>query len=205
VLRLRRPGGRLLLNEGRDEGPSDPRERRPVITPSAMTMGGVEESEQQIRVCKSGGGVGKVFEKLFHRCVVVLEGADLDSAPAGDSEPGAPVPCDAQVGRRDDPKSAEVLLGLGEGSVGGDDLVVDHANDCRRRVVEAAGENQATPCGELVGEGVDSIVGPLELLLRERGLVTIDSKQVLRHSGSLLVGNVRTVSASYPPYERYPP
>src|SRR6185312_14537926 len=76
---------------------------------------------------------------------------------------------------------AEVLLRLGKGSVRGDDLAVDRADDRRRRVVEPAAEDQASGRRELIGEGVDVDVGLLELLLRKVPVVAVDRKQVLRH------------------------
>ena len=55
---------------------------------------------------------------------VVLEGTDLDRALAGDGGLGGPGQGGVEVGGLDDPEAAELLLGLGEGAVGGEDVAV---------------------------------------------------------------------------------
>lgn len=59
-----------------------------------------------------------------------------------------------------------------------------------------AGEDQAADCSELIGEGVDILVGPLKFLLREGLVVAVDCKQVLRHLGAPCPGCRHRIGAS---------
>src|SRR3954447_12000634 len=60
---------------------------------------------------------------------LVLEGTDLDRASARPGGLGGPVEGRVEVGALDDPEATDVLFGLGEGAVGGQDLVVLHLDD----------------------------------------------------------------------------
>ena len=76
----------------------------------------------------------------------LLERPDLHPRAAGGRPLGGPFEGGVQVDDRDDPKPAQLLLGLGERPVGGDHLTALGANDRGRGGrVQAAGEHTQAP------------------------------------------------------------
>ena len=113
-----------------------------------------------------------------------------------------------QVGGLDDPEAAELLLGLGERTVGGDDLAAlaaDHRGGGRR--VQAAGEHPGAGRLQLGVEGVHRLVRPLDLLrrtgpVRPRSMCT-DSRYCFM--SSLLLSGRRSAGPLNPVHERVSP
>src|SRR5439155_13995695 len=99
---------------------------------------------------------------------LVLEGAHLDRGPAGHRGPGGQGQRLVEVGGGHDPEPSELLLGLGEGAVGGDHVAAlggpDDGGGGGR--VQPAGEDPVSRRLELLVEGVDVLVHPLDLRLR---------------------------------------
>ena len=123
---------------------------------------------------------------------LVLEGPDLDRAPQAALPSAAQLQGGVEVGGLDDPEAAELLLGLGEGAVGGEDLAALVASTT---VAVSAGcrppANTQAPCVlELGVEGVDGGEHLLHLVLG--GIVLaldhVHGEQVLRHVGSSWFG-----------------
>src|ERR1700744_2045648 len=109
------------------------------------------------------------------------ERAHLDGGAAGHGALAGPVQGGVQVRRLDDPEPAEVLLGLGERPIGGDDLAAlgpDHGG--RGGVLKATGEHPGPGLPDLFVEARDALVG----VLGRRGLepVRVNGQQVLGHN-----------------------
>src|SRR5712691_12329168 len=107
---------------------------------------------------------------------LVLERAHLDRPAAGLRSLGSQFECRVQVRGLDDPEAADLLLGLGERPVGGDDLAALGSDYGRVRVrVQPAREDPGAGGLELGVERVDRLEGGLHLLVGEmRGLVVVD-------------------------------
>src|SRR5688500_16962975 len=112
-----------------------------------------------------------------------LERSDLDGTAAGLRRLGGDLQCRVEVGCLDDPETAEVLLGLGERSVGRDHLVTGGVDGgrCLDRL-QATAEDPVAVGLELLVERVDGVVDRLELVGCVRvGAVVVDGQHVLRH------------------------
>src|ERR1022692_2833125 len=115
---------------------------------------------------------------------VHLERAHLDRAAAGFRRFRRPRQRRIQVVRLDDPESAELLLGLGEGAIGGEYLAVahpHHGRDAGR--LQAAGEDPGPRLAERGVDRLDVVVHLLHDLLRRGGLAidVVHGQQVLLH------------------------
>ena len=105
-------------------------------------------------------------------------------AAAGGRAAGGQRQGGVEVGRLDDPEAAELLLGLGEGAVGGDGLGaggVDHRGHVGG--VQAAGEHPGALGLELVVEAAGGLVGLLHLGLGGGAVAidVVDGEEVLGH------------------------
>src|SRR6266566_6015331 len=120
----------------------------------------------------------------------LLEGPDLHRRSTGGGSLGRPVERGVQVGGLDDPETAQLLLGLRERPVGGDDLAALGANDRGRAWrVQAAREHPRPRRLELGVERVDRLVCLLCLRARAFGLSLdhVHGEQVLLHVSSPFV------------------
>src|ERR1022692_4894650 len=132
----------------------------------------------------SKGGCVMSAARVLLASGAVLERAHLDRAAAGFRRLRRPRQRRIQVGRLDDPESAELLLGLGEGAIGGEYLAVahpHHGRDAGR--LQAAGEDPGPRLAERGVDRLDVVVHLLHDLLRRGGLAidVVHGQQVLLH------------------------
>src|ERR1022692_534554 len=137
----------------------------------------------------SKGGCVMSAARVLLASGAVLERAHLDRAAAGFRRLRRPRQRRIQVVRLDDPESAELLLGLGEGAIGGESLPVahpHHGRDAGR--LQAAGEDPGPRLAERGVDRLDVVVHLLHDLLRRGGLAidVVHGQHVLLHGCLLL-------------------
>src|SRR5947209_13409742 len=137
---------------------------------------------------------------------LVMEGPDLDGGLAGNGRLLGPGQGRVQILGLDDPEAADLLTGLRERTVGGQDVAVLLAHDGgRRRLVQPTGEDPGPFLLHRLVEGIHVPERLLHRLLRRRLLPLhhVHREQVLLHRG--LLGSTGTLPASRHLHERPAP
>src|SRR4051812_14344133 len=141
------------------------------------------------------------------RLLVRLERTDLDGAAAGDGRLAAPLEGGVEIRCLDHPEATDLLLRLGERTIGRRDAAAGAVDDGRRLgCLEATGEHPRAGLLQLGVDRVDGLEYLLPLRLGERSGIFghVHREHVLGHR-SVLLGSAGTMPASRTGHERRRP